>query len=238
MMPKILKLLAGFIIAMMSVTTANAADTREIGDSFSADGIDVISINAGVGSVKLRAGDGDEITVLVSVEPDDGWFGGPDREDLEKITLKSASKKGKLSLGLDFPRGLDEDDIEEHWEIEIPARLQAKVRIGVGRISIEGVAGGVNAHAGVGDVRIDVPGGDVRAHASVGNVRVKSATKSAGNIEMDADVGNVSLKLDGKNYQAERGWGPGASLELEGSGTDEFDVSADVGNAQLTISSG
>jgi len=238
MMSKILKLLAGFIIAMMGVTIANAADTREIGDSFSADGIDVISINAGVGSVKLIAGDGDEITVLVSVEPDDGWFGGPDREDLEKITLKSASKKGKLSLGLDFPRGLDEDDIEEHWEIEIPARLQAKVRIGVGRISIEGVAGGVNAHAGVGDVRIDVPGGDVRAHASVGNVRVKSATKSAGNIEMDADVGNVSLKLDGKNYQAERGWGPGASLELEGSGTDEFDVSADVGNAQLTISSG
>jgi len=238
MMSKILKLLAGFIIAMMGVTIANAADTREIGDSFSADGIDVISINAGVGSVKLIAGDGDEITVLVSVEPDDGWFGGPDREDLEKITLKSASKKGKLSLGLDFPRGLDEDDIEEHWEIEIPARLQAKVRIGVGRISIEGVAGGVNAHAGVGDVRIDVPGGDVRAHASVGNVRVKSATKSTGNIEMDADVGNVSLKMNGKNYQAERGWGPGASLELEGSGTDEFDVSADVGNAQLTISSG
>ena len=143
MMPKILKLLAGFIIAMMSVTTANAADTREIGDSFSADGIDVVSINAGVGSVELIAGGGDEITVLVSIEPDDGWFGGPDREDLEKITLKSASKKGKLSLGLDFPRGLDEDDIEEHWEIEIPARLQAKVRIGVGRISIEGVAGGV-----------------------------------------------------------------------------------------------
>ena len=238
MMPKILKLLAGFIIAMMSVTTANAADTREIGDSFSADGIDVVSINAGVGSVELIAGGGDEITVLVSIEPDDGWFGGPDREDLEKITLKSASKKGKLSLGLDFPRGLDEDDIEEHWEIEIPARLQAKVRIGVGRISIEGVAGGVNAHAGVGEVRIDVPGGDVRAHASVGDVRVKSATKSAGNIEMDADVGNVSLKLNGKNYQVERGWGPGASLELEGSGTDEFDISADVGNAQLTISSG
>ena len=237
-MPKILNLLAGFIIAMMGVTIADAADTREIGDSFSADGIDVISINAGVGSVELIAGGGDVITVLVSVEPDDGWFGGPDREDLEKITLKSASKKGKLSLGLDFPDGLDEDDIEEHWEIEIPARLQAKVRIGVGRISIKGVAGGVNAHAGVGEVRIDVPGGDVRAHASVGNVRVKSATKSAGNIEMDADVGNVSLKMNGKNYQAERGWGPGASLELEGSGTDEFDVSADVGNAQLTISSG
>ncbi|MCH9026639.1 MAG: hypothetical protein IIA05_05925 [Proteobacteria bacterium] len=238
-MPKILKLLASFIIAMMSVTTANAADSREIGDSFSADGIDVISINAGVGSVELIASGGDAITVLVSVEPDNGWFrSGPDREDLEKITLQKATKKGKLSLRLGFPRGFDEDDIEEHWEIEVPARLQAKVRIGVGRISIEGVAGGVNVHAGVGEVRIDVPRGDVRAHASVGDVRVKSATKSAGNIEMDADVGNVSLKMNGRNYEAERGWGPGASLELEGSGADEFDVSADVGNAQLTISSG
>ncbi len=238
-MPKILNLLAGFIIVMMSVAVANADATREIGDSFSADGVDVISINAGVGSIEMIASEGDEITVLVSIEPDDNWFGaGPDREDLEKITLQSTSKKGKLSLMLDFPRGVDEDDIEEHWKIEVPARLQARVRIGVGRINIEGVAGGVNTHAGVGEVRIDVPGGDVRAHASVGNVRVNSATQSIGNIELDADVGNVSLKINGKNYPVERGWGPGAGLEREGSGTDEFDVSADVGNAQLTISSG
>ena len=238
-MPDKSKLLVGFIIVMMSAVTANADDTREIRDSYSADGVDVISINAGVGSVELSTGDGDEITVLVTVEPDDDWFGGsPDREAMEKITLVSASKKDKLSLKLDFPRGMDEDDIEEHWEIEVPARLQAKVRIGVGRIDIEGVAGGVNAHAGVGQVKVDVPGGDVRAHASVGDVRVKSATNSAGDIDLDADVGNVSLKVNGKNYRAERGWGPGASLELEGSGEDEFDVSADVGNAELTISGG
>ena len=36
----------------------------------------------------------------------------------------------------------------------------------------------------------------------------------------------------------ERGWGPGASLDLDGSGADEFDVSADVGNAELIISGG
>lgn len=238
-MPKIPKLLAGFIIVMMSAAVANANATQEIGDSLSADGVDVISITAGVGSIELIASGGDQITVLVSIEADDDWFGaGPDREDLEKITLQGTSKKGKLSLVLDFPRGVDEDDIEEHWKIEIPARLQARARIGVGRISIEGVAGGVNAHAGVGEVRIVVPGGDVRAHASVGDVRVKSATQSIGNIELDADVGNVSLKINGKNYPAERGWGPGAGLEREGSGTDEFDVSADVGNARLTISSG
>ena len=238
-MPETFKFLVGFMIVMLSSATADADDTREIRDSFSADGVDVISINAGVGSVELSASGGDEITVLVSVEPDDDWFSsGPDREDLEKITLLSASKKDKLSLKLDFPRGMDEDDIEEHWEIEVPARLRAKVRIGVGRISIDGVAGGVNAHAGVGQVKVDVPGGDVSAHASVGDVRVKSATKSAGNIELDADVGNVSLKMNGKNYTVERGWGPGASLDLDGSGADEFDVSADVGNAELIISGG
>ncbi|MCZ6911766.1 MAG: hypothetical protein O7F72_03070 [Proteobacteria bacterium] len=238
-MPKILKSLTSFIIVMMSVAIANADDTREIGDNFSAKGVDAISINAGVGTVELSASDGDEISVLVSVEPDDGWFGGgPDREDLEKITLQSASKKGKLSLKLDFPRGIDQDDIEEHWEIEVPARLQAKVRISVGRISIDGIAGGVDAHAGVGQITVDVPGGDVRAHASVGDVRVRSATKAAGDIEMDADVGHVSLKLNGKNIEVKRGWGPGASLELEGSGADEFSVTADVGNAELVISGG
>ncbi len=235
-MRKTLNLLVGFIIAIVSVAQASADDTREISETFSAKGVEVVSINAGVGSVELIAGKGDKITVLVSVEPDDDWFGdGPDREDMEKITLENTARKGKISLQLDFPRGMDEDDVEEHWEVEVPASLQAKVRIGVGRISIEGIAGGVNAHAGVGEIKVDVPDGDVNAHVSVGDVRVKSATKSVGDIEMDADVGHVSLKVHGENHEAKRGWGPGASLDLDGSGSDEFDISADVGNAGLVI---
>jgi hypothetical protein len=235
-MRKTLKLLVGFIFAVVGITQANADDTREINDTFSAKGVEVVSISAGVGSVELIAGKGDKITVLVSVEPDDDWFGsGPDRDDMEKITLDSATRNGRISLQLEFPRGMDEDDIEEHWEVEVPANLEAKIRIGVGRISVEGIAGGVNAHAGVGEVKIDVPGGDVNAHASVGDVRVKSATKSHGDIELDADVGHVSLKVNGKRYEAKRGWGPGASLDLDGSGSDEFEVSADVGNAELVI---
>jgi len=41
--------------------------------------------------------------------------------------------------------------------------------------------------------------------------------------------------VNGKTYEAKRGWGPGASLDLDGSGSDEFEVSADVGNAELVI---
>ncbi len=237
-MSRIMTFLTCFVVSFSISHHAAADDSYEINKTFPAAGIENVTINAGVGTVEVVAGGGDEITVVVSLEPDAGWFGGVDAEDLQRIELASTKKSHDLKLKLDYPRGLDEDDVEEHWEVRMPASPQVKVRLGVGRISVEGVSGGVNARLGVGEITVAVPRGDVRAHTSVGNVRVKSATASAGKINLDADVGHVSLKLNGERIRADRGWGPGHSLQHEGSGSDEFDVSANVGNAELSITGG
>lgn len=232
-MRNILIILAGFLALGWQGSALRAAPD-EIVAEFDASEFERLAIHASVGSVRIKAADTELIRVRIRIEPDNKWFSSFE-EELDDVRLESAELASTLRLKIDLPSDVDRDDIEEHWDVTIPAQLETQVKIGVGMIEVSGTTGDVEAHAGVGEVDIDSLSGAVRAHTSVGDVRVTSKTRSAGDIKVDTDVGNAGLKVDGTRIEADRGWGPGSQVRLDGDGEDKFDITADVGNANLVI---
>lgn len=229
---------ASVTVIALIVGYSSGLQAADIVAEFDAGRFEQLAVSAGKGSVRVSAVDGDTIHVTVELESDDGWFSDEDESDLDDARIASTELASTLRLRIDLPRGFDEDDVEEHWKIQIPAHMQTKLRIGVGMIEVRDTSGDVEAHAGVGEVDIDVLSGNVRAHTSVGDVQVRSQTKSTGDIAVDSDVGNAYVRVDGKRYETRRGWGPGASVSIDRDGDDQFKVTADVGNAGLVIEGG
>ena len=230
--------LAVFAVLIAGFSNVLVAAPEDLTAEFDADQFERLAISAGVGSIRVKAENIDRIQVAVELEPNHSWFSDDEEADLEDARIATAELASTLRLKLDLPRGFDKDDIEEHWDVRIPAHLETQLKIGVGEIEVRDTSGDVEAHTGVGAVDIDVVSGTVRAHASVGDARVRSKTRSAGDIDVDSDVGDAYVRVDGKRFETRRGWGPGASVRVDQNGEDRFEVTADVGNAELVIDGG
>jgi hypothetical protein len=198
-----------------------------------------LRLEAHVGEVEIRTTDKDQITWRLRLEPDhdDGWFNS--RKDAARAVadakVKSTSAGATFELELELPRGTDFDDVEEHWEIEVPVRFAIEVESNVGRVEVVGPAGGVEAELNVGELRIDVPSGKVDARANVGEIRVLSATKSPGEIRLSANIGDVDLRIGDKRMQADRGFALGGGVSASQGGKDDISAKVNVGDVNVRI---
>jgi hypothetical protein len=225
--------------AAFGLAFAANAETREIKGSADAKGLQSLRIEAHVGEVEIRTTDKDQITWRLRLEPDhdDGWFNS--RKDaaraIAEAKVKTTAAGPGFELELELPRGTDFDDVEEHWEIEVPVRFAVEVESNVGRVEVVGPTGGVEAELNVGELRIEVPAGKVDARANVGEVRVLSATKSPGEIRLNANIGDVDLRIGDKRMQAERGFALGGGISASQGGKDDINAKVNVGEVVVRI---
>ena len=215
------------------------ADEREIKGSAEAKSHQSLRIEAHVGEVEIRTTDKDQITWRLRLEPDhdDGWFSS--RKDAARAVaeakVKTTAAGPRFELELELPRGNDFDDVEEHWEIEVPVRFAVEVESNVGRVEVIGPAGGVEAELNVGELRVEVPSGKVDVRANVGEVRVISATKSPGEIRLSANIGDADLRIGDKRIQAERGFALGGGVSASQGGKDDISAKVNVGEVAVRI---
>jgi hypothetical protein len=166
---------------------------RDIERTFPAEKLDTLRVDAHVGDVVLT-GSGERVVLRLHIEAklkSSGIFRRERWGDPAGVELTADTSGGELRLSL---RG-EREGLEEHWTIEAPARLAARLKVSVGRIEVEGMAGGCDLHVNVGDVNARVLGGNIEAEANVGSVRVETSTPSYGNIEVEANVGDISVDL-------------------------------------------
>ena len=97
------------------------------------------------------------------------------------------------------------------------------------------MTGGVEAELNVGELHIDVPSGSVNARANVGEVKVLSATKSPGEVRLSANIGDADLRIGGKRYQADRGFGLGGGVSASNGGKDDITAKVNVGDVSARI---
>ncbi len=203
-----------------------------------ANGIDEINITARVGEIHLEVGTSDEIIVDVELEPEDG-AGGEVDDLIDGAELEVSQRSGRIQFEISFAdgRNRDDDDLDviEKWRVRVPERLAAVLKMGVGEVEVEGIEGGVDTTVGVGEITVDVPAGTVRLKSSVGEVTVRHRAADVGRVDLDTNVGDVSLRVEDEFIEPERSLFVGSRLTWDGKGDDDINVTVNIGEIDVSV---
>ena len=194
-------------------------------------GVTLVTIDGGVGDVTVRPLPGDSIRIAVTLRS----------SDEERLTgtciprsrLETARTDGTLSA-----RVVQEsrDQCGQRWTVELPPHLAVNVRVNVGTIDVQGLAGGATLEVtNVGDIRAEVERGSVHAESAKGDVSVATRDSAYASVELRASVGKVKLWVNGMAVDAVRPPGAGDRISLRGAGTSRIVARAGVGDATVRI---
>lgn len=225
-------------LAVLLAGAAHAED-RTLEGQADAKGIQTLRLDSHVGSIEIVVKDVEKISWKVRLEPDnnDGWFSS--RKDaqaaIDGAKVRAAAAGDVWELEVEPPKGADLDDVKEHWTVEVPARFAVRLDSNVGEIRVTGPAGGVEVELNVGEIRLELPKGGVEARLNVGEIRVINATRSLGRVELQANVGDVNLTVDGKRTES-TGLFVGGKIRTDGNkGDDEISARVNVGEVRVTV---
>ncbi len=226
---------AGMILALATLAIAEA---RDLEASYAAADLETLAIAVAVGEVRMQAGSEDTIRVEVELLPTGDADSDVDAL-IDDAELAVSRRNGRIQLEVVFPDQPggtdDEPDIQQKWRVVAPGAVAASVEMGVGRLDISGLEGGIDATLGVGEIQIDVPRGSVRLKTSVGEVSVLHAARSVGDVDLDSNIGEVSLRVDGDDIDPERSMFVGSRLHWSGDGNDDIDVRVNVGQIVVRL---
>jgi hypothetical protein len=211
------------------------ADQRTLSHTFDAEGIDRISIEAGVGELDIVIEDGTLIVIDVDLTPRRGGFFSSmkkAREEVEAAELISDASGETLYLDVDSDSG--DERFEERWSVQIPAGIAIEAEIGVGNVSIGGTSDPVELIVGVGDVEIDADAGDISVEVGVGKARIWVPVEAYGSARAVGGVGDAEIIVDGEEVSGGGFVGHRASWK-EGEGGHDVEVEVGVGDARITL---
>jgi hypothetical protein len=204
-------------IALATATVAAVAlgeSSRTLDLTRSAEGIQAVEIQTGVGDVDVSADSGNVVTAHVEVRPKKAHFWSSRQRDLDSLEIETEMRGTTLLLRL-HPEQRHDVEWGEDWSVRLPARLALRIKLGVG------------------DVTVLDSAGDVRVEVGVGDVKIEGAYDSSGDIRATCGVGDVSLRTpagrdDGEGFIAH-------SLRGHGPGKAEIHVSVGVGDVTIRL---
>ena len=198
-------------LALAFATACNSWADREfklLERTLDSDAVEVMRLDIRVGDAEVTASADDKIHVAVKVYGARGWFGRRSSVP-EGVELKVRQRSNYVQLAL------DDDNFEEEWTIQIPARLALDVDFGVGDIEISGLTGDITLDLGVGDARIR---GLAEHYSSVyGDVGVgdghggRVPSHGVGGVDLPGDRGVVDDR-------------PGAKVQVDRASGRRFDM--------------
>ena len=198
-------LLAG-ALALPAAAQAEDSVVRE--HSFDLSGVRELIIEGGVGSMRIRPAEGNELRLVLNIEGQNrGWFRS--RKDVSGVELESRRQGDRLLLIQ------DERDTNTDWTVEMPVVPYLDLNLGVGEIDAEVGASEVAANVGVGEIRIEAPqasAGSVHISTGVGDARLRGAE--------DVDDHRAFVSKDVRGY---------------GQGELRIDVKVGVGDAAVSL---
>ena len=236
-------LVLGLLLSVPAL--ALAAGTRTLTVDIPASGIETLAITAGVGELRVTPSADDAVHVSVRLEQKSSeflwffhWQSSTTAREIQSAQIVQQRQGDNLKLSLGSSAKLDTNQVKQHWELQIPARLALALNMKVGQINVQGVAGGVNVNLNVGEIDMDVPRGALRANVNVGQISATSATIAPGPIDLSSDIGEAAVFRQGQRVRGGgRHSGLGRRIHLPGSGPDSMKLDVNVGEADLRLTS-
>lgn len=157
-----------FILAALFSSALFADTFKRISHVVDAADLEKLHLDISVGELDIETYDGEEIQLEVDIESQRSWFSFR-RRDVEDIELEIDGSRSHVYLGI------TEQDIETHWRIVPPAKLELEVDMGVGDVQIADFTNSLNMELGVGSVQVVVLADDydvIHANSGVGDSRI------------------------------------------------------------------
>jgi hypothetical protein len=195
------------LIVISFASSIHAATSKHLSHRIDATTLESVEIVIPVVEMKIEVYDGNAIEIEIDVRSQRRmWLFG--RKDVDDIDLEINRQGNDLILSI------DENNLNQTWEIRIPRNLALEMNIGVGEVSLEQFANDLDMELGVGEVRVMVDDTEYRS------------------IDLSVGVGETII----------RGFDNSASSEREivsqrsrygGSGDYRMDIEVGVGEARV-----
>ena len=191
----------------------------------------VLDVDTGSGSIKIRSGSGDEVTIEGTVKVQRRFFWGRPRnaDELVQAILDNPPIEmddGRLRVGRISDRKL-RNKVSISYEIVAPTGTEIVAETGSGSISISDIAAPVEVHAGSGSIKLENINGSANARTGSGSIRANGV---AGAFEGRSGSGSIVLEQTG----------PGDVVVSTGSGSANLSgvagaVRASAGSGRITV---
>jgi hypothetical protein len=213
---------------------STAAEERTLSDTITVDGIERLSVEAGVGDVVLTVADSDTASVEIRLKPRRGGvFSSMKRGERDVATASLTSETVGQTLYLRIESPEDNPRFEELWTLAVPAILAMELELGVGEVTISGIAGGLDLELGVVDAIVEVPTGNVKVDIGVGDVTLRGPAAAYGEVRASNGVGDARLTIRGEAVDASGFVGDTASWQ--GDGPHSVEIQVGVGDSMIKL---
>lgn len=238
-----MKRIIGILLLAMLPLTGQATMQRTLQTTTSAENMSRVTLNVGVGQLKVTTSADDKVHVQVKLEQKSQnflwffhWMSNSTAKEIEQVTLQQQQQQDGIAYSLKYPGHLDEGDVKQNWEVQLPAKLAVKIQMGVGQLDITGITGGVDVDLNVGEVTLNTPRGPIQAKVNVGQINATSASTQTGNIKLSTSIGDARVRMPGGiNHDDVHHNGLGRSIEIAGKGPDGMTLEVNIGEADLKI---
>ena len=204
-MKSIIKL--SLILALFVSSSAEAAGRKQIPQTFDASNLETVAFQISVAEVEIEVYDGDEIQLDIEIEADRNWL-SLRRGDVDDVELEVRERDSTLRLSI------EEDNIDQHWRIKLPAKLAVDFEMGVGYVRIEDFSNSMDMELGVGAIRVETKDVDYRS------------------IHLSAGVGDTSIRGFENRSDQERSFISSDSY-YNGDGELTMDIELGVGDIEV-----
>jgi len=218
------------LLSGLSAAEAFAADDT-FERSFTVSEPLVLDVDTGSGSIKIRSGSGDEVTIDGTIQVQRRFPWGKPRNADELIQeIKDnppiEMDDGRLRVGHISDRKL-RNKVSISYEIVVPAGTEILAETGSGSISVRDIAAPVDAHTGSGSVKLENITGSAKARTGSGSIRAEGVGGA-----FDGKSGSGSIYLEQT--------APGDVVVSTGSGSSNLSgvagsVSASAGSGRITV---
>lgn len=208
-------LLLSLLLVLVAPVSADTVSRVERHYEYDVTDIDELRVDASVGSIRIEPSSAGRISVDLVIKAKNGtsWipFLGRDR-DVSAMELTRRTRERQLWLRF------DEDHVTSEWVVRLPALTDLRVDLGVGVIEGE-----------LPDMPADIELG-------VGSVELSVAVASAGEIALDAGVGDTSIR--GASGTNSRSALVGSTFSGRGEGHHRIRIDVGVGDVSLELRGG
>ena len=169
-------ILSTLLLSGLSATNAFAADDT-FERSFPVSTPLVLDVDTGSGSIKIRSGSGDEVTIegKIRVRKRSFWSKVDNADELiqeVKDNPPIEMEDGRLRVGHIRDRKL-RNSVSISYEIVAPVGTEIVAQTGSGSISVSNIAAPVDVHTGSGKVTLENITGSAKARTGSGSIRAE-----------------------------------------------------------------
>lgn len=229
----------GAALTMMAPANAFAATRIPFGDdghfdrTLNVSGTVDLDVQTGSGDIVVKTGDGSKVEIHAKIHAKNGKNGGDVAQYISQIEANPPIEQNGNTIRVGHIENNDwKKNISISYELTVPAQTKLKSESGSGDVTVDGVAGPLEANSGSGSLKVTHIGSEVHARTGSGDVQV---TDVHGSARLSSGSGTIDAKGIGGGLVASSGSG---DIKLVQTAAGDVEIQTGSGSVNVTGANG